>query len=79
MPLSIHKWRVPSKQIHTKLLDKLDSICIEMNIRKQKWLVIGICKPSQSSGEVFIERFSNQLNDLRPSYDNILLLGHMKI
>ena len=45
-----------------------------MNLRKQKWLVIGIYKPPQSCGKMFIERLSNQLNDFLASYDNILLL-----
>ena len=28
----------PSKQIHTKLLEGLEPICIEVNLRNQKWL-----------------------------------------
>ena len=46
-----------------------------MNLRKQEWLVIGIYKPPQSCSKMFIEKLSNQLNDLHTSYDNILLLG----
>ena len=45
-----------------------------MNLRKRKWLVIGIYKPPQSCGKMFIERLSNQLNDLHTNYDKILLL-----
>ena len=66
---------IPSKQIHTKLLEGLEYICIEMNFRKRKSLVIGIYKPPQSCGKMLIERLSNQLNGLHTSYDNILLLG----
>ena len=65
---------IPSKQIYTKLLEGLESICIEMNLRKRKWLVIGIYKPPQSCSKMFIEKLSNQLNDLHTNYD-ILLLG----
>ena len=65
---------LPSKEIHTKLLEGLESICIEMNLRKRKWLVIGISKPPQSCSKMFIEKLSNRLNDLHLSYDNILLL-----
>ena len=36
---------IPSKQIHTTLLEGLESMCIGMNSRKRKWLVIGIYKP----------------------------------
>ena len=57
----------------TILLEK--SICLEMNLRKRKWLVTDIYKPPQSCGKKFTERFSNELNDLRRRYDNILLLG----
>ena len=32
-------------------------------------------KPPQSCDKMFIERLSNQLNDLHAIYDNILLLG----
>ena len=65
---------IPFKQIHTKLLEGLESMCIEMNLRKRKWLVIGMYKPPQSCSKMFIERLSNQLNDIRTSYGNILLL-----
>ena len=50
---------IPSKQIHTKLLEGLESIWIEMNFRKRRWLVIGIYKPPQLCGLMFIERLSN--------------------
>ena len=35
---------------------------------------IGIYKHPQSCGKMFIERLSNQLNDLHKTYDNILFL-----
>ena len=57
----------------TILLEK--SVCLEMNLRKRKWLVADIYKPPQSCGKTFTERFSNGFNDLRRRYDNILLLG----
>ena len=50
-----------------------------MNLWKGKWLVISIYKPPQSCGKMFIERLSNQLNDLHTSYENILLLGDFNI
>ena len=55
---------IPSKQIRTTSLEGLESICIEMNLQKRKWLVIGIYKPPQSCSKMFIERLSNQLNPL---------------
>ena len=46
-----------------------------MDLRKRKWLAIGIYKLPQSCSKMFIEKLSNQLTDLHTSYDNILLLG----
>ena len=46
-----------------------------MNLPKRKWLVMGIYKPPQSCSKMFIEKLSNQLDDIHTSYDNILLLG----
>ena len=51
----------PSKQIHTKLLEGLESICTGMKSRKRKWLVIGIYKAPQSCSKMFIEKSSSQL------------------
>ena len=47
---------IRSKQIHSKLLEGLESTCIEMNLRKPKWLVIGIYKLPQSCGKLFTEK-----------------------
>ena len=33
---------IPSKQIYIKLLERLEFICIEVKLRKRKWLVIDI-------------------------------------
>ena len=57
-----------SKQVHTKLVEGLESICIEMNLRKRKWLVIGIYKPRHSCRKMYIEALSNQLNNLHTNY-----------
>ena len=66
---------IPSKQLHTKLLEGLKPMCIEMNLWKWKWLVIGIYKPPQPCVKMLIKRFSNQFDDLHTSYDNNLLQG----
>ena len=42
----------------------MESICIETNLQKQKWLVMG---------KMVLESFSIKLNDLHTNY--VLLLG----
>ena len=43
---------ISSKQIHTKLREELESICIEMNLRKRKWLLISIYTTHQSCDKI---------------------------
>ena len=49
----------PPKQYHTKLLEGLELIYIEINLRKREWLVISIYKPPQSCGKFFKENYDN--------------------
>ena len=48
-----------SKQIHSKLLEGLESICIEMNLQKRKWLVI--YKPPQDHQSIV--KIRSQMKD----------------
>ena len=61
---------IPSKQIRIKLIERLESMYIEVNLRKRKWLVTGIYKRPQSCGKMFVKR-SFHLNDLHTSYGGI--------
>ena len=62
---------IPSKQIRIKLIERLESMYIEVNLRKRKWLVIGIYKRPQSCSKIFVKRLSFHLNYLHTSYGDI--------
>ena len=50
-----------------------------MNLRKRKWLVVGIDQPPQPGGEIFLERLFNRFIDLHASYGHILLQGDFNV
>ena len=39
----------------------VEAIHLEINIRKRKWLIIGIYKPPSQNNSLFLENFSNNL------------------
>ena len=50
----------------------------EINVRKQKWLVLAIYKPPQQSSRYFVEQMSKLL-DQYSRYDNVVVLGDFNL
>ena len=70
---------VPCKKIECNILKNIESIAIEINLRKRKWLILGLYKPPQHYKNIFLENLSNQLNDTLRHYENVLLLGDFNL
>ena len=67
------------KSVKCNLLSDIESISIEINLRKRKWLIIGVYKPPNINNISFLEKLSNQLNESIKTYGNVLLLGDFNI
>ena len=50
-------------------------LCLELNLRKRKWLVIGICKPPSYSEDAFIKSLLSCFTNTTKEFANIALLG----
>ena len=50
----------------------------EINVRKQKWLVLAIYKPPQQNSRYFVEQMSKLL-DQYSRYDNVMVLGDFNL
>ena len=70
---------VACKQIHFSSLENIESICIEIKLRKRKWLVIGLYKPPAFNEQLFLENLSMSLDHTLENYENIILLGDFKL
>ena len=53
----------------------MESISLELNLRKRKWLVVGIYKPPSYSEDTFIKSLFSCLTNIKKEFENIVLLG----
>ena len=65
---------IPFKEIKSDM-DNVEGIFVEINLRKNKWLLFGSYNPQKSNGLKILESLGNNLNRFMSQYDNLLLLG----
>ena len=46
---------IATRRVEYNSLSNIESVCLELNLRKRKWLVIGIYKPPSYSEDAFIK------------------------
>ena len=67
---------IAARRVEYNSLSNIESICLELNLRKWKWLVMGIYKPPSYSEDAFIKSlFSYLTNAKKEGFENIVLLG----
>ena len=67
---------IPSKQVLSyKLAEDMQVVPVEINLRKQKWLIIAIYKPPRTDTKTFLNNLSNAIDFYNKSYDNIIIVG----
>ena len=69
---------IPSRTLTHNLPTDIQCIPIELNLRKQKWLILGIYRPPSQNLKSFIENISNQLDVISVYYDNINCSGRFQ-
>ena len=53
----------------------IENICVEVNLRKQKWLIIGIYRPPSMNTTYFFNHLSRITDFYSSKYDRIVLMG----
>ena len=66
---------IAARRVEYNSLCNIESICLELNLRKRKWLVIGIYKPPSYSEEAIIKSLFSCLTNATKEFENIVLLG----
>ena len=79
IPLYV-KSSIPSRKLKCDvLLKSIQAISFEVNLKKEKWLVISI-HPSPSQGsEFFFNSLTVNLNHLAKTYDNYSIMGDFNL
>ena len=64
-------------QIEVDLPEDMEIICIDLNLRSQKWLLIGAYKPPTQNPDYFFQNLESMLATC--DYDNILIMGDLNM
>ena len=59
--------------------DDLELICVEINLKKQKWLIMGIYRPPKMSETYFLDHLSRITDFYSRKYDRIVIMGDFNL
>ena len=67
---------IPSKELNRHTFpNDIEGIFIEVNLRKQKWLMLGTYHPPSQSDTYYFDKLGNALDLYNQNYNNFLLIG----
>ena len=66
---------IPSTLLKTELL--IEGFCIEINIRKKKWLLVCTYNPNKNLISNHLKEIGKHLGNYSSKYDNFILLGDL--
>ena len=67
---------IPSKTLQRHQVPQdIEIICTELNIRKQKWLIIGIYHPPNQNEDYFLSELGKVVDLYLQNYENVLIMG----
>ena len=70
---------IAARRVEYYSLSNIESICLELNVRKRKWLVIGIYKSPSYSEDDLMKILFSCLTNATKEFENIVLLGDFKM
>ena len=71
---------IPSKLLtgHT-LPEDVEILCTEINLKKQKWVIIGIYNPPDMKDKCFMDNLSKAIDLYSTKYDRIVVMGDFNL
>ena len=74
------KSRLPSRRLTQYLLpNDIQAIAIELNLRKEKWLVVSIYKPPSQNNKYFLEELTKMIDYYSNIYEKQVIMGDFNI
>ena len=70
---------IPSKIITYSSKSDTETILVEINLRKKKWLLNGSCNPNQSQISQYLECFNSLLDEHSKKYENYVFIGDFNV
>ena len=67
---------IPSRILKSYIIpDDIEILCVEINLRKQKWAVFGIYRPPGMKESYFIDHISRLIDSYSKKYENFIIMG----
>jgi exonuclease III len=67
---------LPFRQLHCPVLNEdIQCIVSDLNLRKQKWLILSIYRNPKQNIRYFLDEITNVLDYYSSSYENIIIMG----
>ena len=54
-------------------------MCVEINLKKQKWVIIGIYNPPNMNNEYFLDHLYKTIDLYNRKYDNVVIMGDFNL
>ena len=71
---------IPSRKLqeHTTP-DDIEIVCVEINLKKQKWVIIGIYNPPNMNNMYFLDHLCKTIDLYNREYDNVVIMGDFNL
>ena len=70
------KSSIPLRRLSCEnLCDSIQAVPFEINLKKEKWLVISIYRPPSHNSEYFLNNLTKMIDLFADTYDNYLIMG----
>ena len=67
---------IPSRKLNELTLpDDIEIMCVEINLKKQKWAIIGIYRPPALHERYFLDNLSRTIDYYSKKYDKVVIMG----
>ena len=74
------KFSIPSRHLSCEnLCNFIQAVPFEINLRKEKWLVISIYRSPSQNCEYFLNNFTKLIDFFTDTYENYLIMGDFNI
>ena len=71
---------IPSKKLTAHILpNDVEILCTEINLKKQKWVIIGIYNPPNMNDKYFMDQLSKTIDFYNTRYDRVVLMGDFNL
>ena len=71
---------IPSRKLTEHILpDDIEILCIELNLKKEKWVIMGIYRPPDMNQNYFFNHLSRIIDFYSTKYERIIIMGDFNV